>query len=808
MELPEQLRSPAFARVSGFLLVGLGFSVLLGWMAGIQSLLTVFPGYIAMKSNTAICFMCAGIALLSLTHPATRRSRAAGLIAASIVLATGLLTVMEYLLHLHLALDQLLFRDPLPYPFPGRMAHITALNFCLSGAGLLLLLISENQAKWTQLLSLLTGFSATLAIIGYLYGVPLLYGSTEYTSMALHTGVGFLVLSAAMLHCRPTLGPMAVVISPYAGGWLARRLLPAAVIVPTLLGAVYLRGPASHTNGRLALALLMVAQILLFVLLVWALAYLLNHMQKEKEEAQKALRHSEELHEERYRTMFEGAIVGMFQSTPDGRFLRVNAAMAQMFGYSSPEDMIAGITAISTQVFVDAERSAEFVSLMREQGAVQNFELQAHRKNGTTMWISANVRAVRENGEIVRYEGTNSDITERKGLEEQLAQAQKMEAVGRLAGGVAHDFNNAIGVIVGYGALLKDRVESDAKAGNYIDQIVKAGQRAASLTRQLLAFSRKQVIQPAVLDLNAVVSDTDKMLSRLIGEDIKMTVNLAHDLGAIKADRGQIEQVLMNLVVNARDAMPQGGKLIIETQNAELDQSAVGPHPYAKPGDYVVLSVSDTGCGMNKETQAHIFEPFFTTKALGKGTGLGLSTVYGVVKQNEGYVWVYSELGQGARFKVYFPRIAATVQPTTASPDTMTSPGGVETILLVEDDDTMRELTRRCLVSAGYAVISTPNGEAAIQAASEHRGPVHLLLTDVVMPVISGRQLAESLAAYRPETRVLYMSGYTADLIADHGVLASIIVLLEKPFTKEDLLRCVRRVLDGGHRVEWAAAGI
>ncbi|MGB8582579.1 MAG: ATP-binding protein [Candidatus Sulfotelmatobacter sp.] len=808
MDRQRDINFVTSARLGGHALIALGLSVLVGWAANVGPLMTVLPGRIAMKPNAAIGFLFAGVALVLLTRVSnTRQARIASAVGAGFVVLIGLLTVIEYIFHWDLGIDQLLFRDLVQHYYPGRMAHISALNFCLTGTSLLLLSISEKQARWPQLLSLLSGFSATLAIIGYLYGVPVLYGSVEYTSMALHTGLGFLILSAAIIHCRPTLGLMQVISSRHAGGWLARRLLPIAVIAPALLGAVYVHGRFSHWDVRLALASLIVAQIVLFVGLVWALAFLLNRLEAEKTAAQTALQHSEKLLEQRYRTMFEEAIVGIFQSTPEGRFLSVNPAMALMLGYASPAEMMAAVTDIPNQLYVDRKRSDEFKSLIEQQGAVQNFEIQMYRKDGTQMWMSSNIRAAYEDGAIVRYEGTNSDITERKLLQGQLAQAQKMEAVGRLAGGVAHDFNNAIGVIVGYSALLKDRVPTDEKALQYTEQISKAGHRAASLTRQLLAFSRKQVIQPIVLDLNTVVSDTEKMLRRLIGEDIKMMVSLGRDLRRIKADRGQLEQILMNLAVNARDAMPQGGKLIIETHNAELDKTAVAQHSYAKPGEYVVLSVSDTGCGMDKETLAHIFEPFFTTKGLGKGTGLGLSTVYGIVKQSEGYVWVYSELGKGARFKIYWPRTTKEAQALAPLSEPLALPTGSETILLVEDDDSMRELTRNCLASVGYTILSTPDGEAAIRVASQQDGPIQLLLTDVVMPGLSGRQLAESLAAYRPEMKVLYMSGYTADLIADHGVLESNIALLEKPFTQEALLNNVRRVLDGDHQARTAIAG-
>jgi two-component system, cell cycle sensor histidine kinase and response regulator CckA len=797
-------RFRTFSRCSAYALIALGLVVFLGWVDSIGFLLTVLPGRVTMKANTALGFICAGVALLLLSRPVrTTTSRAVGMFASLVVIGVGFLTLVEYIFPRTPNIDQLFFGGYLQHPYPGRMTQITALNFTLSGCSLFLLSASEKQARWPQLLSLLSGFGATLAIIGYLYGVPALYGSVQYTSMALHTGIGFLILSAAILHSRPGLSIMQVVSADNAGGWLARRILPAAVIVPICLGAVYVHNSLPDSARPLAFSCLIVAQVVFFVLLVWTLSFLLNNIDARKITAEIALQQAEQLHEQRYRTMFEEAIIGVFQSTPQGTFLSVNPAMACMLGYESPDEMMRSITDIGHQLYADAHRRDEFVALMEEHGAVRDFECQLYRRDATSIWTCANVRAVREHGITVRYEGTIADITLRKLLEEQLAQSQKMEAVGRLAGGVAHDFNNAIGVIIGYTALLRERLAPDQRAVQYSEQISKAGHHAASLTRQLLAFSRKQVLQPAVLQLNAVVMETEKMLRCLIGEDIDLTVNLAIDLGYIKADRGQIEQVLMNLAVNARDAMPQGGKLVIETLNSQLDATAVAQRPCARPGDYVVLSISDTGCGMDTETQAHIFEPFFTTKPLGKGTGLGLSTVYGIVTQNSGFIWVYSDLGKGARFKIFFPRTDRVITGQMAEPSAIT--GGSETILLVEDDDCMRELTCHCLESSGYRVLAAANGEQAIQAAGDEYGPIHLLLTDVVMPGLSGRQLATSLAAYRPETKVLYMSGYTADLVADHGVLEPSISVLEKPFTKENLLRLVRGLLDGTGRARAAA---
>jgi signal transduction histidine kinase len=383
--------------------------------------------------------------------------------------------------------------------------------------------------------------------------------------------------------------------------------------------------------------------------------------------------------------------------------------------------------------------------------------------------------------------------------EKQLLQSQKLEAVGRLAGGISHDFNNLLTVILGYSDIMKRNLEESHPLRRHVEEIVRASERAASLTRQLLAFSRKQVMQPKVFDLNTVVTDLEKMLRRMIGEDVELRVSLQSELGNIKADPVQLEQVIMNLVVNARDAMPRGGKLSIETSNVYLDEAYAREHLSVVPGDYVMIAISDTGCGMDEETRVHIFEPFFTTKELGKGTGLGLSMVYGIVRQSGGNIWVYSEVGRGTTFKIYFPRVVANAEDYKRSSQALDVPEGTETILLVEDAELVRKLARQVLETAGYRVLEAASAEAAIDLCERINGDrIDLLLTDVIMPGMSGNEMSRILLTKHPGMPVLYMSGYTDDAIVQHGVLEAGINFLQKPFTPGALALKVREVLDNG----------
>ncbi len=394
------------------------------------------------------------------------------------------------------------------------------------------------------------------------------------------------------------------------------------------------------------------------------------------------------------------------------------------------------------------------------------------------------------------------DIREKKKLEAQLAQSRKLEAIGTLAGGIAHDFNNLLTVIIGNAELALMDVIKDESLRKGIEEIKNAGEKAASLTRKLLAFSRRQIVHPEILNINELLTDMKKMLGHLIGEDIELLTIQEPALWQVKIDPGQVEQVIMNLAINARDAMPKGGKLTIETDNADLNKNYFRKHGIKgeKPGHYVMLTISDTGSGMSPEIQEHIFEPFFTTKAVGKGTGLGLSTVYGIVRQNNGFVWVYSEPGRGSTFKVYLPKMKGDAEPEEKEQTPVDDPGGSETVLIVEDNDGLRKFAQEILQSYGYRTLVAKNGEDALRVSREHKGPIHLLLTDVVMPKMGGREAAKRLQPLYPQMKVIYMSGYTENAIVHHGVLAPELDFLEKPFTPEGLARKVRGALGSEKR--------
>lgn len=508
--------------------------------------------------------------------------------------------------------------------------------------------------------------------------------------------------------------------------------------------------------------------------------------------------------EERYRDLVENAHDIIYAHDLKGNYISMNKAGEQITGYSHDEALRLNLAQTVAPEDLPKARAMLARKLAGEQ--VTAYEMDIIAKDGRRITIEANTKLVTQDGVAVGVQGVARDITERKRMqealresEEQLRQSQKMEAIGQLAGGVAHDFNNLLTAINGYSSLALRRLGQEHPVTPHLEEIKKAGDRAANLTRQLLAFGRKQMLQPLALNVNEVVLDMSKMLKRLIGEDVQLITKLHPRLNRITADPGQLEQVVVNLVVNARDAMPTGGSLTIETANADIDDAYSSKHIGVLPGRYIMLAVSDTGIGMDHETQARIFEPFFTTKEKGKGTGLGLSTVYGIVKQSGGNIWVYSEVDKGTTFKVYLPQLQEAPQHPVDSAAESALHRGSETVLLVEDEEMVRNLTTELLRESGYRVLTANGGAEAVQVFKNHRRDIHLLITDVVMPKMSGKEVADKIRSIQPDTKVLFMSGYTDEAIVHHDIIDSGIAFIQKPFSEHALALKVREVLDAGN---------
>jgi two-component system cell cycle sensor histidine kinase/response regulator CckA len=571
---------------------------------------------------------------------------------------------------------------------------------------------------------------------------------------------------------------VAVMVSAWYGGW--KPGLVATSFALTVSAYFSLSG--QHTTTVWPTIIRLSLFVVVALLICWLNAAL--------RAAQEGLRRSEI----NFRSLVTNAPYGICRCDSAGMVLHSNPALQIMLGTSGAELLGQHLGSL----YADTHQWFQLADYLRAAAPFNGLIVEWKRKDGMPIVVRVSGRAVSDGANGRVFELYAEDVTERRALEQQLRQSQKMEAVGRLAGGIAHDFNNLLMVILGYSELLLERLGPDAAVRVPAQEIANAAERASSLTRQLLAFSRKQMLAPRILDLNSVVTENLKMLTRVIGEDIDLVMVPGSDLGAVRADAGQIEQVIMNLAVNARDAMPSGGKLTLETANVSLDEDYARFHAPLKPGKYVMLAISDTGVGMDAETQSRIFEPFFSTKGP-KGTGLGLSTVYGIVKQSGGYIWVYSESGKGTTFKIYLPRVAdraeTAAQVVTAKEEPATEPG-TETILLVEDEANLRYLARQFLEKQGYRVIEAADGAVAMQIAVAHDGVIHLLLTDVIMPGMNGRELAQRISEIRPNVKILYMSGYTENVIGHNGMLDAGTRLLQKPFNLRDLKDQVREALD------------
>jgi PAS domain S-box-containing protein len=507
--------------------------------------------------------------------------------------------------------------------------------------------------------------------------------------------------------------------------------------------------------------------------------------------------------EKKYRTIFENAVEGIFQSTPDGHFIDVNPAMARMLGYKSPQALIRSISNIGEQLYVSPERREEFIRLLRTQKTVTDFHTQFRTIEGQTVWLALYSRPVRDNnGKLELIEGMALDISqqkkaeaEQKKLETQLIHSQKLESVGRLAGGVAHDFNNMLGIILGYSDMILQTVTPKDPNYERLIAISSAANRSTGLTGQLLAFASQQIVSPKIFDLNKKVHDMINMLKRLLREDIDLKFLPGEDIGMVNIDPTQLDQILVNLCINARDAIGGNGQINIATGHIFIDDAYCRQHSDVVVGDYVTLSVSDDGCGMEPSMLDNIFEPFFTTKEDKEGTGLGLSTVYGIVKQNNGFIDVNSESGKGTAFKVHLPECRDVVPSAEHETDTKVPLKGNETILLVEDEEALLNLCQETLEQMGYTVLATDSPTEALSIAADHKGEIRLLMTDIVMPEMNGLELADKLISEHPGIRCLYVSGYTTDVFFPKGEVEEEVHFLQKPFTKKDLKNMLRKIL-------------
>ena len=589
------------------------------------------------------------------------------------------------------------------------------------------------------------------------------------------------VLLADVSESRLALFGVAVMVSAWYGGW--KPGVVATAFALTVCAYFSLAG--EHTPDQLRTAIVRLSLFFFVAMLICWLNAALRATQED-------LRRSEL----NFRSLVTNAPYGVCRCDSAGKILDANPAFLELLGQTSPDALIGHHI---FGLYADTDKWFDLADFLRASAPFKGVTAEWKRQDESTTVVRISGRAVVNGGEGIVFELFAEDVSERRVLEQQLRQSQKMEAVGRLAGGIAHDFNNLLMVILGYSEFLLERLGAEPHLRGPAQEISSAAERASSLTRQLLAFSRKQMLAPRVVNLNDVATENIKMLTRMIGEDIDLVMVPAPNLWPIRADSGQIDQVIMNLAVNARDAMPSGGKLTIETSNVALDEEYARFHAPLRPGDYVMISISDTGVGMDTDTQSHIFEPFFTTKGP-KGTGLGLSTVYGIIKQSGGYIWVYSEVGKGTTFKIYLPRVASTGEAAAqvAAPpiDYRKVEPGTETILLVEDEANLRYLARQYLEKQGYKVIEAADGAVAMQIAVAHEATIHLLLTDVIMPGMNGRELAQRIAEIRPNVKILYMSGYTENVIGHNGMLDTGVRLLQKPFNLRDLKSKVREVLD------------
>jgi two-component system cell cycle sensor histidine kinase/response regulator CckA len=765
----------------------LAFLTLVGWFLDVPALRAPFDPGLPMKANTAAAILLLAIGLAFSARSRSRVPLVLGAAVALLCLATGVQDVAR----VSFGMDEILVRDALSRTpgtlAPGRMSPVTSASLFLLAVSLGTQRLGGRRLRWfSPLLATAAALFSGASLVGLAYGADVLRSLGPFNIIAPQTSLGLLALSAGLLALRDDLPPAAYWTRGDPGAALARRLLPPALLLPPLFVWIEItgerRGAWGDQLGPALLAFFVMAVASGFVLWTASALHRAAVVAEDAEASRGAL-------EEQRRRLFEAVSDAVILTASDRRITDVNAGFEGTFGYT--RDEVIGRT--SEFLYEDPQDFASITEQLARGAPPRRTDLAGRRKDGRTFPTEASFFQIRSGGILQGAGCVARDVSERKELEEQFRQAQKMEAIGRLAGGVAHDFNNILTAIIGYADLLVEQLP-EGPAREDLGEIRRAADRAAGLTRQLLAFSRKQVLRPAVLDLNVIARSSEGILGRILGEDVRLVLQLGPDLPHVRADHGQIEQALMNLAVNARDAMPSGGTLTVSTSSRRVDGSFAAARPGLKVGLYASLAVSDTGTGMTPEVRARLFEPFFTTKERGKGTGLGLATTYGIVKQSDGYIGVDTAEGRGTTFEILLPAVDdALDEPVTQAP---VARRGGETILLVEDDIAVRTLVRTTLASSGYAVLEAGSGEEGIAVARAHRGTLHLLLTDVVMPGMNGRELAALVVAEHPEARVMFMSGYTDDAIARHGVLEVGTDFLEKPFAPAEVAARVRAALD------------
>ena len=830
----------ALPAVSGTTVLSISAVVLAGWAFDIDAAKTLLFGSVTVKANTALGLgLSAAALLLNVREDQSRWSRRLSLLLSATVVLIGALTIAQYVWKTDLGIDELIFaarQDWGRTATPGRMAAVTATAFLLLGSGLLTL-GHRMRTGWRPAIAPLVATAALglMVLLAYVYGAIPTAGLGQGIQIAIPTAIALVLLSVGALAVPPH-GPwVATLLSQHAGGTLARRLLPVAFLVPFALGGLRVfEDWTSKYSMAAQSAFSAVLTMLAFGIVIWSTAALLDAADRRrqaaeqerldltvKEEAARVRADAERASRFAAETAREEAVsagrekaealtvleivlatapVGFALFDRNARYIRVNAMFAALYGEGVEAHVGRSPGEISPQLGDHIEESVQQV--LRTGQPIREKELtetsaSAEGSSAAKRHIMVSYYPLRgSDGEPFAVGLVAVDTSEIKQLEAQLAQAQKMEAIGQLAGGVAHDFNNLLTVIMSYSALLLDDFDKTDPRRTDVEEITAAARRASGLTRQLLAFSRRQVVQPRPTNVNNVIRDVEKMLRRLIGEDITFEVALQNDLGLINIDPGQVEQVLLNLAVNARDAMSDGGVLRIVTGNANSIPDVDGLTA-RQTGDWVRLSVSDTGTGMSAEVQRHVFEPFFTTKPIGKGTGLGLSTVYGIVKQLGGDIRIQSVVGQGSTFDIYLPRCEGAMPITPSRPASAMAIRGSGTILLAEDDHALRALYERVLTNTGYAVLSARSGSHALELAAEHRGRIDLVISDVVMPEMNGPDFIARLRQMRKDVDVLFVSGYTDDEVMKRGVLKGETQFLQKPFAPDQLLAKVREIRTG-----------